>query len=161
MDDDLLMVEEHAPDDEPVRAELERVRSSVGSLPRDESSFGLIHGDFQLDNLFWNGELRAIDFDDCCYHWYLADVALALDDVSMDAGTLHPFLDSYGDARAVGEEPVGALALFRRAGELVRYAQVRRALDISPGPGHPQWLRELTDKLRLHIASYERRISQS
>ena len=57
VDDDLLMVEEHAPDDEPVRAELERVRSSVGSLPRDESSFGLIHGDFQLDNLFWNGEL--------------------------------------------------------------------------------------------------------
>ena len=35
------------------------------SLPRDESFLELIAGDYQLDNLFWNGELRAIDFDDC------------------------------------------------------------------------------------------------
>ncbi|MBK9055054.1 MAG: phosphotransferase [Chloroflexi bacterium] len=44
--------------------------------------FGLIHGDFELDNLVWEGEqVQILDFDAAAYTWYAADIAIALQDV--------------------------------------------------------------------------------
>lgn len=47
-----------------------------------DSDYGLIHGDFELDNLVWDGErVQALDFDDAAYAWYAVDFAAALQDV--------------------------------------------------------------------------------
>lgn len=44
--------------------------------------FGLIHGDFELDNLVWAGEqVQILDFDAAAYTWYAVDIAIALQDV--------------------------------------------------------------------------------
>lgn len=44
--------------------------------------FGLIHGDFELDNLVWEGEqVQILDFDAAAYSWYAVDIAIALQDV--------------------------------------------------------------------------------
>jgi Ser/Thr protein kinase RdoA (MazF antagonist) len=49
------------------------------SLPRTSKSWGLIHGDFERTNFTLDqGEVTVFDFDDACYHWYLADAAHAL-----------------------------------------------------------------------------------
>lgn len=52
------------------------------SLPLTDQEYGLLHGDFELDNLVWDGpRVQALDFDDAIYAWYAVDFAAALQDV--------------------------------------------------------------------------------
>ncbi|WP_159065827.1 phosphotransferase enzyme family protein [Gorillibacterium timonense] len=49
------------------------------SLPRDSSSYGLLHTDIHPGNFFVDGaKLRVFDFDDCSYNWYVHDLAIPL-----------------------------------------------------------------------------------
>jgi Ser/Thr protein kinase RdoA (MazF antagonist) len=49
------------------------------ALPREPAHFGMIHGDPHHWNLLHHdGELSLIDFDDCVYGWFVADVAAAM-----------------------------------------------------------------------------------
>jgi Ser/Thr protein kinase RdoA (MazF antagonist) len=51
----------------------------VGKLPRGADSYGLIHADPEPWNmLLHNGEITFVDFDECCYHWFVFDLAVAL-----------------------------------------------------------------------------------
>lgn len=55
----------------------------VAGLPRDEARFGIVHGDFELDNLAWeDGRATAFDFDEAACSWYAADIAYALRDLT-------------------------------------------------------------------------------
>ena len=61
------------------RREGELVHAWLAARPATAEGFGLIHGDFERTNFLLDGErLHLFDFDDACYHWYLADVAHAL-----------------------------------------------------------------------------------
>src|SRR2546430_7254258 len=65
-----------------VQAEFDHLTSFLSALTVTETNSGLIHGDFELDNLFWQDDTIALlDFDDCSYSWYVADVAFALRDL--------------------------------------------------------------------------------
>jgi Ser/Thr protein kinase RdoA (MazF antagonist) len=165
-EDQLDGAERELGDEAPLRAELDFVRRSLAELPVNREAFGLIHGDFQLDNVFWNGALHVIDFDDCAYHWYAADVVLALDDVleggvDLAEAPVPDFVEGYRAERTLDELLLGHLDTFRRAGDLVRYARIRRALDLPPGGDYPNWLCELSDKLRAYATTYERRVASS
>lgn len=49
------------------------------SLPKDKNSYGIIHYDFHQFNFFINdGNITVFDFDDCLYHWFTCDIAIAL-----------------------------------------------------------------------------------
>ena len=46
-------------------------------------SWGLIHGDMHQWNLMWDGAvLRPVDFDNCAYDWFVADISVILHNVS-------------------------------------------------------------------------------
>jgi Ser/Thr protein kinase RdoA (MazF antagonist) len=61
------------------RREYARVMEWLATHSKTPSSWGLIHGDFERTNFVIGSEGFGIyDFDDACYHWYLADVAHAL-----------------------------------------------------------------------------------
>lgn len=50
--------------------------SRLQSLPRDANGYGLTHGDFHPGNLLVDdARVTVIDFDNCCYNWYIADIA--------------------------------------------------------------------------------------
>lgn len=62
--------------------EVEVLRSFFAHWPVTQQTFGLIHYDFELDNVFYHEESQscyAIDFDDAMYHWYAMDVEQSLD----------------------------------------------------------------------------------
>ncbi|KGP81412.1 MULTISPECIES: phosphotransferase enzyme family protein [unclassified Paenibacillus] len=62
--------------------EVEVLRDSFAHWPVTQQTFGLIHYDFELDNVFYDEESQscyAIDFDDAMYHWYAMDVEQSLD----------------------------------------------------------------------------------
>ena len=50
------------------------------ALPKDESSYGLIHQDAHTGNLFVDDDLHItlFDFDDCCYGHFIYDIAMVL-----------------------------------------------------------------------------------
>lgn len=53
------------------------IRKAQLELGRDSETFGLIHGDLHQENYFFHqGQVRAIDFDDCGYGHYLYDIAV-------------------------------------------------------------------------------------
>jgi amicoumacin kinase len=61
------------------RREHARVTEWLGCLETTPGCRGLIHGDLERTNFVLDeGAPRLFDFDDACYHWYLADVAHAL-----------------------------------------------------------------------------------
>lgn len=53
--------------------------AELKSLPLDPAGYGLIHNDLHARNFLQHGELlTAFDFDDCCYNWYVNDIAVIL-----------------------------------------------------------------------------------
>ena len=55
------------------------MRRVMTDLGEGAGEFGLIHADLHLGNvLFWRGEVRVIDFDDCGFGYWLYDIAVAL-----------------------------------------------------------------------------------
>ncbi|MBK9321361.1 MAG: phosphotransferase [Bdellovibrionaceae bacterium] len=54
------------------------------NLETKNSNFGVIHADHAPQNFQFDPAIKkitAIDFGNCCYHWYLADVAISLSTV--------------------------------------------------------------------------------
>lgn len=62
-----------------VEAALVKLRRTLGQLIQEPEMVGLIHADLHQENfLFYRGEVRAIDFDDCGYGHFLYDLAVTL-----------------------------------------------------------------------------------
>jgi len=76
-----LSIVESLPDDlQLVRRRIRSTLAELQSLPKDRDSFGLIHGDFNDGNFsvdYSNGDITVFDFDDCCYFWFMYEIACA------------------------------------------------------------------------------------
>jgi Ser/Thr protein kinase RdoA (MazF antagonist) len=58
---------------------IHRIRQVQQRIGQGRDTFGLIHGDLHQENyLFHQGQVCAIDFDDCGYGYYLYDLAVTL-----------------------------------------------------------------------------------
>jgi Ser/Thr protein kinase RdoA (MazF antagonist) len=56
-----------------------KLRLEISRYGVPDDRYGLIHGDLRLANVIESdGELTAIDFDDCGYSWYIYDAACSL-----------------------------------------------------------------------------------
>ena len=142
--------------DAAVAALLESGLAWLDGLPADE--YGLLHGDFELDNLFWEaGRVHVLDFDAAAYGLYAMDVAIALGDVWRDGGAdrderLAWFFAGYAEVRPL---PTGTGAMLPRLVRLSSALKVARLLhayattDDTSSPGwvtamrarHERWLR--------------------
>ena len=57
----------------------EELKEQLQNYPKSSETFGLIHGDFGETNYrYQNDKLNVFDFDDCCYHWFLYDIAVSV-----------------------------------------------------------------------------------
>lgn len=63
-----------------IQHKFDRLIGDLHSLPKDIDSYGLIHNDFNDGNFtvdYDNGNITVFDFDDCCYFWFMYDLACA------------------------------------------------------------------------------------
>lgn len=143
-----------------LRQELTEIASDLTALPQARDTYGLVHFDFELDNLVWRDDaIGILDMDDCSYLWYAADIAFALGDlfeenIDGDDARLLAFVQGYSEHRPVDEHLASRVPLFRRLGDLVKYARVVRAADLIVGPEHPEWLRDLSQRLEDRASTY-------
>ena len=65
--------------------EAEAVKQELAKLEQSKENFGLVHYDFEPDNVFYNeddGSCWVIDFEDGMYHFFLVDLEQVLDALS-------------------------------------------------------------------------------
>ncbi|WP_217592502.1 phosphotransferase enzyme family protein [Cohnella sp. GbtcB17] len=137
------------------RQELARLRERFSALPAGVGKVGLIHYDFETDNVFYEAEgsrFYAIDFDDAMYHWYAMDVASAISDLMEEDDTVAKrkiahFLTGYRSIKTLDEDEVRQFALFQKFADLYRFARIVRSVEEFDASGSPAWAIALNDKL--------------
>jgi Ser/Thr protein kinase RdoA (MazF antagonist) len=139
-----------------------RLTDVMGELPRRGDRWGVVHGDFELDNMAWEeGGPIAYDFDEAALSWYAADVAFAVRDLTDHTGRpaaahrarFDAFLDGYRGVRPFDDEDLGRLPLFAGLHAAASLVRITRGLG-EPARQEPGWLSELradlTDMAHAH-----------
>ncbi len=160
--DHLDFARKYVPEDElAVRHELDQIASVMAVLPVNRDNYGLIHFDFELDNLYWrNDTIGILDFDDCSHYWYVADIAFALGDlfgagVKLDEASVREFVRGYSSHQLLDDELLSRLPVFLRMADLIDYARLARALDLPNDQAYPEWLSALNRKLKGRMEAYK------
>jgi Ser/Thr protein kinase RdoA (MazF antagonist) len=139
---------------------LDHIASALELLPVNRDTFGLIHFDFELDNLRWHDlTVGMFDFDDCSHYWYVADIAFALRDlfpkaVDLTNRSFRDFVRGYSAHCPLDAELLARVPLFLRLANLIQYARLVRGLDLPGGQEYPQWLEALRRKLERRLETY-------
>ncbi|MCM3746087.1 phosphotransferase [Paenibacillus pasadenensis] len=135
--------------------EAERLKNYFSSIPMTKENFGLIHYDFEYDNVFYDeetGSCNVIDFDDSMYHWYAMDIDQALDSLAEyvpaenynDKRTC--FLNGYRTEFAISEDYSALIPACRRFAALYGYVRCLRSMA-ERWEHEPEWLVNLRAKL--------------
>lgn len=136
--------------------ELGRVTNWLQSLPTNKDVFGLIHYDFQLDNIFFeenkNQSFNVIDFDDAMYHWYVLDIVTALDDFIEDNNPhskllIQSFLNGYHSKMDLDRNVIAQFPQFQKYANLYKFSKILKSLDYGEINEMPSWFVELRGKL--------------
>ena len=137
----------------------------ISGMPRNPAQYGVIHGDFELDNMAWVGDTAtAYDFDEAARSWFAADVASAVRDLT--AGTGRPtkvhahlfdaFIAGYRHVGRLDDTEVRRLPLFAALNAASSLITLRQVIDAGDRSGDPDWQVRLRDKLDDHIQRQRR-----
>jgi Ser/Thr protein kinase RdoA (MazF antagonist) len=146
--------------DKVVLKEWEQIYNWANQLKMTNDNFGMIHYDFELDNLsITDDDIGILDFDDCSNYWFAADIAFALRDVfKADVDLLTPdfqkFVEGYTSETNIEVEMLQEIPWFLRMHKLVMYAKLLRAVDMDENEENPEWLTGLKNKLMNYISNY-------
>ena len=162
--DHLTMVSEYLPvTEQAAQAILRDLQEQLTRLSIREGNYGLVHFDFELDNIVWDGdEVGIIDFDDSAYYWFVADIAFALRDLFEDSAekvdlrneSFQNFLAGYRLVRDITQEELELIPMFLRLHNLITFAKLHRTLGTDEAQGEPVWLEALRKKLSLKMQFY-------
>ncbi len=131
----------------------DKVTATLNAMPRNKANYGLIHYDFEPDNVLYDDEsdkYGVIDFDDSIRCFYALDVVRALD--AMDDVTSNvqvgrdAFIDGYRSVRTFTSEQADSLPLMRSVVLLQEYATILHVLS-DPPDDRPDWMDEIIAKL--------------
>jgi amicoumacin kinase len=116
----------------------------LSHLPQSTDVYGLVHSDLHQGNLFiQDGQLTAIDFDDCSYTWFANDIAIALyyalwtpkrqvtDKVAFAKEYLTSFLHGYEHELTFDSSWLQHFPDFLQLRHLILYAVLHRSWDAS------------------------------
>ncbi|MGE3800447.1 MAG: phosphotransferase enzyme family protein [Candidatus Kapaibacterium sp.] len=142
-------------DDTVAHHELETVLTFLEQLPRSDETFGMTHGDFAPQNFHYHPTvgIMTFDFGNCCYHWYLSDIAISFTRIRHLPNGKHLqdlILQGYREHREINLDMLGNINWFFRLRTL--YIYLSRLMKYG---SHP------TDEERGILASLQNRVNQS
>lgn len=93
-----------------IQEKYKQLIAELRGLPKDRDSYGLIHNDFNDGNFtvdYDNGDITVFDFDDCCYFWFVYDLACAWESgigrtMSRPLAERQAFMDHYMEQVMIG-----------------------------------------------------------
>lgn len=139
-----------------VSKEFFSVCKELEKLSISNSDYGVIHYDFEPDNVFYDEKddtFSVIDFDDAICCWYALDVVRALDALDEVVGASDieeatiSFLEGYRVATAFTEEQMHSMPIMRRVVRLQEYATLLYVMSETV-EDMPDWMNELVEKLK-------------
>lgn len=142
----------------------QKVWDGLSALQPTKENYGLLHFDFEPDNVFWDAETNTchvIDFDDALYGFFALDVEKSLEallEITDEAGCA-AFLEGYRQVRPLPEEGNTHRALLRACIHLHTYARLCHCLDDQVHP-MPEWMPGLVEKLSRKKAALEAALLQ-
>lgn len=135
--------------------EYQALSASLKKIPIDNDNFGLIHFDFDIDNILWNDrDITIIDFDDMVKLWFGADILFAVRSLfynkplDLNNQKLKLFIQGYKRKTSFDEEMLNHFPDFLRLHRLFFIARLRRSLDIKDTSNYPEWIGRLTAKIK-------------
>lgn len=154
------------------------VRDIIGRLSEygcTPDRFGLIHADMRLSNLMVDpgrpgSDITVIDFDDCGWSWFMADLGAVVswvEDTPMAEAAVADWLDGYQRVRRLSGDDLGmipAFVMLRRVmltAWIASHADADAAIRVSDGFGARTARlaeRYLTDRTWLREAVFGRRV---
>jgi len=135
--------------------ELDLLREYFSKLPINSKNYGLIHYDFELDNVFYDDTTKScsvIDFDDTMYHWYVMDIVQALESLKSEVAEDEfsrkqaVFIEGYRSRIGLDNELFAMMPVFKRFADLYGYTRVARSIQ-EQWENEPDWMVELRAKL--------------
>jgi Ser/Thr protein kinase RdoA (MazF antagonist) len=116
------------------------LRQYLSSLPKNGASYGLIHQDAHAGNFFVDesGGISLFDFDDCCYSWYMNDIAIVLfyaalgeeDEQAFTNSFMSSFLRGYSRENNLDTVWLTEIPHFLKLREIDLYAVIHRSFDV-------------------------------
>jgi len=146
-DEDPLLVhaDEYLPKEDAIILErFHTLVNEINTLKINKNNYGLIHTDIHAGNFFVkDNELTVFDFDDCCYMWFVSDIAIALfyyidslkatETEKVDKATffMKHFMTGYLKENKLPKKDFLEIDKFLRLRELVLYIVLHRSLDVT------------------------------
>ncbi|WP_166240235.1 phosphotransferase [Paenibacillus turpanensis] len=138
-------------------AELTLLRHYFAAQPKSNSNFGLIHYDFEYDNVFYDENTQScyiIDFDDAMYHWYAMDMERTLASMQslVSSGTetcsamKRIFLEGYESVHPIPADLDQILPACSRFADLYGVTRILHA-SLEKWEHEPNWLVTLRRRL--------------
>ena len=162
-----VLSEYNAPDH--VVSELFAIKSELDGLPANHTNYGLVHYDFEPDNVFYDKETKTcsvIDFDDGMYHWFVLDIEQVFvsleDELSGESlqSARSEFIRGYKEEHRYTQEMDESRPLMRRFVNLYSYARLIRCVA-EKFADEPEWLVELREKIGKAILKKEANMLKS
>lgn len=143
------------PDETLAVNEARLLKDYLSNLSITDYNFGLIHYDFETDNVFYDDALKnyhPIDFDDAMYHWFAADIEQAIDSMKDDIQqeryehAVKCFINGYRTQFDISDDMIALMPVFRRFANLYGYARILRS-TAETWNNEPKWI----VNLRMHL----------
>jgi Ser/Thr protein kinase RdoA (MazF antagonist)/GNAT superfamily N-acetyltransferase len=143
------------PEEHKALKEYERIEAWLSELPFGVGHTGLIHYDFEMDNIFYMQEesrYSAIDFDDSMYHWFAMDITSALRDLTESDDNesrrnIDHFISGYRSVKQLDDEYMKLIPEFQRFADLYSFARLLRCMENTDDSIFPDWAKQLKLKL--------------
>jgi Ser/Thr protein kinase RdoA (MazF antagonist) len=144
------------------------IRDIFKKLPKNKSNFGLVHYDFELDNIFYeetSKKYSVIDFGSSMYNWYTMDIEQSLTNLKEKYSqndfehmkTL--FINGYKTEYQIFEEENKLFSVFRCFDELRKYINLKDVVE-EIWVNEPEWMSELRINLNGIIMEIENKLKQ-
>lgn len=143
------------PDEISARSELSTLNDYFSNLTSTKENFGLVHYDFESDNVFYDEITKtysSIDFDDAMYHWYALDIEQSLDSMKENIpeeqveSAVNQFIKGYRSEYMISDDMLKMLPVFRRYVNLYSYVRVLRSIN-EKWNNEPEWMVNLRIRL--------------
>lgn len=135
------------------------LKKYLDQLPKSNESYGLIHFDAHMGNMFVDqqGVITLFDFDDCNYSWFVNDIAIVLFYIALgkeDQGAftrefMTHFLTGYRMENELDQAWLKEMPYFLKLREIDLYAVIHRSFDVE-NIDHP-WVAMFMDGRKQRI----------
>lgn len=112
----------------------------IKALPKDPASFAMIHYDAHEGNFLMDeeGKITLFDFDDCCYGWFICDIAILLfykilfadDKPALTRYFMRHFLRGYCQENALDPVWLKEIPVFLKLREIDLYGVIHRSYNL-------------------------------